>query len=367
MARSGLRAVLLAGFLSMGLAACTAQIESRPVPPAPPVQAFESPRPVTFPRDEGPHADNLEWWYYNGHLVADDGVEYGFHFVVFQSLRGAEAVYAAHLGILDVQGGAHRRDYRFNTQPPPPEGAALHLAISEWTLDIADGVHAFQAESREESSLSLTLTPATPPMFHNEIGWMSGPFGWTYYYSWPRMDVQGVLELDGRPRSVTGEAWFDHQWGDFFVMGYPAGWQWMAVQLDDGSALMLNESRGLDGEVTETIGSYMDASGRVTALRDNSDGIRIENLDTWTSPSTGAVYPYGWRVAIESIGVQIEVTPLLEDQEIDEGVPEPAIYWEGKSSVSGYVGGRKVSGRAYVELTGYVQPEPLEWRLESGG
>ena len=87
-------------------------------------------------------------------------------------------------------------------------------------------------------------------MLHDGIGWMDWPFGWTYYYSYPRIKAAGTLTIGGRDVDVTGEVWFDHQWGDFFVVGKPAGWQWFAVShLDDGSSLMISEVRGADGEV----------------------------------------------------------------------------------------------------------------------
>ncbi len=361
MVRSAGCAWALAMMLAMVSAGCTAASVVRPVPTARPLEPASIPRPISLPSDEGAHANNLEWWYYNGHLLTDSGVEYGFHFVIFQSFLGDEAGYAAHFGITDVEGGAHRHDYRLDSSSGPTLGRAVELSVSGWRLGIEEGVHLFSVTG-DGASLRLSLEPSTPPMLHDETGWLNGPFGWTYYYSWPRMDAVGVLELDGEEFRVTGEAWFDHQWGDFFVMGYPAGWQWMAIQLDDGSSLMLNESRGLDGEVLETIGSFMDSSGQVTALRSGRDGVSIEALDTWTSPDTGGVYPSRWRVGVDSLDLRMEVLPLVSDQEIDEGVPEPSIYWEGKSVVRGAVGGKAVAGRAYVELTGYAHPRPIEWR-----
>ena len=210
--------------------------------------------------------------------------------------------------------------------------------------------------------MELRLEPRTPALLHGGGGWLGGPFGWTYYYTWPRMQVSGDLTLDGESTRVSGEAWFDHQWGDFFVMGHPAGWQWMAVQFDDGSALMLNESRGLDGAVTETIASYLDRDGNDVHLKGDPDGIQIDVVDTWESPHTGAAYPSRWRVRIETLDLDVEVIPVLDDQEVTEGIPEAAIYWEGKSKVSGSRSGQSISGQAYVELTGYVESPEIDWR-----
>ena len=136
----------------------------------------------------------------------------------------------------------------------------------------------------------------------------------------------------------------------------------MAVQFDDGSSLMLNESRGLDGAVTETIGSYLDPDGNAVYLMGEADGINIDVVDTWTSPHTGAAYPSGWSVQIATLDLDIEVVPILDDQEVTEGIPEAAIYWEGKSNVTREPWGESISGRAYVELTGYVESPEIDWR-----
>ena len=60
------------------------------------------------------------------------------------------------------------------------------------------------------------------------------------------MDVTGTLTFHGRPLAVTGEAWFDHQWGDFIAVG-GGGWDWFAVNLDDGADLTLSLVRDADG------------------------------------------------------------------------------------------------------------------------
>ena len=53
------------------------------------------------------------------------------------------------------------------------------------------------------------------------------------------MTAKGTLHLDGRTLTVDGSAWFDHQWGDFISVG-GGGWDWFAVNLDDGTDLTLS-------------------------------------------------------------------------------------------------------------------------------
>lgn len=359
-----------AAALAVLAAACAGGAAPRPVPPPGPPAPTPAPRPLVFPDDELAHDERLEWWYYSGHLETADGDEYGFHFVIFQSLAspggggaGAEASYAAQFSLVDPASGRHFQGARFDVAPRPRPGDALELTVGGWELSAGPPAHALAA-SLDGVALSLILTPTKPPALHNEIGWLAGPTsGWTYYYSWPRMAAEGVLTLGGEPRAVTGQVWMDHQWGDFFVVGHPAGWQWLALQLDDGTEIMVTESRGTDGAVAATYGSLIGQDGSVTALRPGDAAIQLEALGTWTSPHTGAIYPQGWRLRIPSHDIDLELAPVLQDQEITSARPVSAIYWEGEVSVSGASGGRPVSGAGYVELAGYVVPPPLPWRV----
>ena len=40
---------------------------------------------MRLPHDEGAHLLGLEWWYFNGHLATENGQEFSYHFVTFQS------------------------------------------------------------------------------------------------------------------------------------------------------------------------------------------------------------------------------------------------------------------------------------------
>lgn len=50
----------------------------------------------------------------------------------------------------------------------------------------------------------------------------------------PRMAAEGTLTIDGKAVPVTGDVWFDHQWGDFEAA--QLRWNWFALQLTDGAA-----------------------------------------------------------------------------------------------------------------------------------
>src|SRR5438105_4483681 len=95
----------------------------------------------------------------------------------------------------------------------------------------------------------------------------------------------------------------------------------------------------------------MPPRGRCAARRAlGSADFRIEILDTWTSPRGGTRYPSRWRVTVAAEALDIEVSPILADQELALSVR----YWEGAVRVTGRAGGRPAGGVGYVELVGYA-------------
>jgi predicted secreted hydrolase len=96
----------------------------------------------------------------------------------------------------------------------------------------------------------------------------------------------------------------------------------------------------------------VDPVGAVHPLHDGD----FEILPTrhWTSPTTGGTYPMAWQVRLRDPAYQIEVQPLLEDQELASRGTGPS-YWEGAVDAQGSRDGRPVRGRGYVEMTGYAK------------
>jgi predicted secreted hydrolase len=342
------------------------------VPPPPGAEPTPAPRPISIPDDEGRHSNSLEWWYYHGHLNSPGtGEEFGFHFVIFQSRshqdQGGVTTYASQLGVTDVRQSRHVQSARIGVGEQPVGANLVDLNVGGWSLSIDGSGHTIAAAEGPQAQFGVDLRLERPaaPMLHNGIGWIGGPSGWTYYYSWPRMPAEGTVTLEGRTVPVTGEVWMDHQWGDFFVLGYPAGWQWFAIQLDDGSSLMLQEFRDIEGKPVAAFGTFAGADGIPASQTLLPDQYSVQVLDRWRSPNTGAEYPSRWAVNVRApqLGLDLLIEPVAADQEITRGVPPAAIYWEGKSIVRDGTTGQVV-GRAYVELTGYVNPPGPQWMAD---
>jgi predicted secreted hydrolase len=338
--------LLIALVLLLGVA-CT-----RPVMPLPNVpQPSPTPAPpITLPDDAGPHDVLTEWWYVTGHLQDADGHAYGFEFTIFQARRqSAPSGYLAHFAVSDIS------EKRFSHQARASQGqaaTAFPLDVGGWRLASQGGVDTIDAAMQSGPgadppfSLHLRLVDEKPPVLHHGGTIDYGPAGSSQYYSRTRLAVAG--QLDARP--VTGQAWMDHQWGNF-VVPTSLVWDWYSLQLDDQTELMLYVLRGAAGEAISVYGTRVRADGTAEAL--GAGDVQVVATGRWTSPHTGGVYPSGWTLRLPD-GRELVLQPRLQDQELyfpaaaAATVGGPA-YWEGAVSVSG-----AATGQGYVELTGYA-------------
>ena len=165
---------------------------------------------------------------------------------------------------------------------------------------------------------------------------------------------RGTLALDGASQGVVGIAWFDHQWGDFIAIG--GGWDWFAVNLDDGTDLTISLVRDTAGSPVLTYGTLVDAAGEAHHL--GADAFRVTSTARWTSPATGVDYPAGWRIEIPGEQLTIDLQPTVAAQELDTRASTGVIYWEGSQQVEATRNGAPVGGNAYVELTGHTKASP---------
>ncbi len=368
--------------LALVLAGCSGPILARPVPttralPAvatPAASRLPDPQPVLLPRDDGPHDRLTEWWYDTGHLVVDDGRRFGFEMVVFRAERGDLPVaWASHLAVTDEHGDRFLYDQRAQLGEQvsrPVHGGGFDLAVggdlvpgvpdprvTPWTMRGADGHDQVAAMGTADDGtrfgLELTFDPGTSgPVLHDEDGYVDfGEAGGSYYYSRTGLSASGSLTLGDEILPVTGQAWFDHQWGDFIAVG-GGGWDWFAVELKDGTDVTLSLVRDATGGYPLAYGTLVGADGTVSHLP--ADSFDVEVTARWRSPSTGTDYPAGWHITIPSEALVIDLAPTVAAQELDTRDTTGVVYWEGSQVVTATRDGAPIAGEAYVELTGYA-------------
>jgi predicted secreted hydrolase len=236
---------------------------------------------------------------------------------------------------------------------PPPQ------PVTPGSFDVAAGaIRARGGGGRDAISgqtadyrLDLSLSESKPPVLHGQTGYIGvSEAESSYYYSRSRMAATGTLWDRGIAVPVTGEAWMDHQWGDFTLEG-EGGWDWFAAQLDSGTDLMLTVLRGAENRIVLAYGTLIDPAGRAQHVP--AGGFRVRALDSWTSPATGVTYPMGWQVDLPDQGLALRIDPVLPEQEMNTQASVGRGYWEGQVHVSGTAGGSPITGMGYVELTGY--------------
>ncbi|NMB88853.1 MAG: carotenoid 1,2-hydratase [Chloroflexi bacterium] len=327
-------------------------------------------RSFTFPQDDGAHPEfQTEWWYYTGNVYTAEGRPFGFQLTFFR--RGllaqgsaperssewrTDQVYLAHFALSDIQGGgfmAFERSSRGALGLAGAEGEPQYRVwLDDWSVEQAGEGRYHLRAAQEGIALDLDLEDLKGPVLQGEDGYSrkgEDPGNASYYVSRTRLSAQGRLALEGETYELNGSSWMDHEFSTSALAAQQVGWDWFALQLDDGSELMVYQMRHQDGSLDPySSGASIDVDGRLQPLAFGD--YHIEATHSWKSPHSGAVYPAGWRIQAPGLGLDLEILPAQADQELDLSFT----YWEGAVTVHGQRDGQELTGRGYVELTGYA-------------
>ena len=335
---------------------------------------------LQFPRDFGSHPDlQTEWWYITGQLQAG-GRPWGFQLTFFrsrvdvaqglQSPLAAKQLIFAHAALCDVQGQKLRHDQRMARAGMGLAGASesdTHVHINDWFLR-RSAVDARPAEQASHYRAKLAAHDfvldlefdSTQPVLLQGLNGLShkGPEDnqSSYYYSQPQLKVSGAIVVDGKRLPVEpgphNRAWLDHECSQSIMDRNAQGWDWIGMNLDDGSALTAFHLRRKDGGALWAGGSFRAAGQK--AQNFGADLVQFEPLRFWTSPHSQTRYPVAWRV--QTPAGRFEVHALVDDQELDSRASTGAIYWEGLSELRRIAadGSSQRVGGGYLEMTGYA-------------
>jgi predicted secreted hydrolase len=325
-----------------------------------------------FPRDHFSHPDfQTEWWYYTGNVKSADGHRFGFELTFFRegvdrdpTRTGAWAIhdlYVAHLALSDLDGRRFYRAERTNRAGPGLAGASEaedRVWNGNWEVRWQDGDQKLQAVD-DRFELQFTLHSEKVPVIHGENGVSQRAAGrgrGSHYISLTRLATRGRIRLLGKDLDVEGLAWMDHEFFTHQLEDDQVGWDWLSVQLDDNTELMLFRIRRKDGSVDPySAGTFVDARGERTPLHAREFALQPAG-DTWTSAVTRAVYPVHWKISVPKLAIDLEVLTPLPEQEMASGTKLLPNYWEGAVMLSGRKGSSAMRGSGYLEMTGYDRP-----------
>lgn len=330
----------------------------------------------SFPRDHWSHEGyKSEWWYFTGHLRAEDGRRFGYQFTFFRvgvlptapeadSGWSARDLIMGHAAVSDLDRGEHRFSevvYRaipllggFNSWPESLIAWSRGPAGTSGSWELSWNGSGFDFNARDDAQdmfFSLSTRPGKPLIFQGPNGYsrktQSGS-GASLYYSFTRLQTSGELSLDGQTWQVSGESWMDKEFFSSVMESQQIGWDWFSLQLDDRREVMLFRLRQEDGSTDFASGTVVHPDGSTTYL--DGSAFLVASLEHWQSPHTEGVYPSRWRLSIPQEKLELEVVAEVADQENRSRLIDTLYYWEG--AVRLLQNGAHV-GKGFVELTGY--------------
>jgi predicted secreted hydrolase len=318
---------------------------------------------LMFPRDYGAHPDfRIEWWYVTGWLETEDKKTLGFQITFFRSSTGhnpdnpsqfaPKQLIIAHAALSDPAIGRliyDEKSARAGFDLVYAEESDTNVKLDDWYF-LRDSKGLYQAEiNADKFNMRLSLIPTQKMLLQGENGFSrkgSNIEQASYYYSEPHLKVTGSIAHQGKLLTVTGHAWLDHEWSSELLDSRADGWDWVSMNLFDGSSLTAFQIRDKDGEKLWAYAKFRNAVGEV--LFYGLEQVEFIPQRVWQSPHTNTVYPV--EMHIRTGEIEWRLIPLFDDQELDSRGTTGAVYWEGAVRI--FQEQRSV-GQGYLELTGY--------------
>ena len=271
-----------------------------------------------------------------------------------------------HFALTDVDRSEHHAFERFSRAAPGLAGGLagaratpFKVWLEDWSLTgDADGPFPLRLRAADgDIAIDLTLTPLKPLVLQGDQGLSrksAEPGNASYYYSVTRLATHGSVTTPHGTFTTTGHSWLDREWSTSALGPEQTGWDWFALQLDDGRDLMFYRLRRRDG--SSDAGHDYGSSGVLVAAdgstrRLANAEVELTPVGTWISPISGDHYPASWRLRVPSARLDLRITPLIQDQEMRLSVH----YWEGAVAVTGSASGEPIGGHGFLEMT---RPEP---------
>jgi geranylgeranyl pyrophosphate synthase/predicted secreted hydrolase len=384
---------------------------------------WPSPGPIDLVKHDPPHASSTtEWWYLHAHVERDDGRPLSLFAAFFRILKPGKPGDAPSYGhtvtwaLTDLEDGTYYPESRVDPSAPklgaeriksgrgskdPRVNRAMLEALERGVVPLPDRViegeirvatgalsldyGGLRFEKLEEGSYRLRLDNPRDgagcdlvfhleksPVLQGDDGVVKGPGGEDmFYYFVPRCDVAGSVTLRGETRAAKGSGWYDHEFGAVRLppggapalpkdapppKGHDIAWNWIGIQLSDGSeasvySLVHAEDESSAGQWVVVV----EPSGASRTFHE----MTLTPMRTWRSKRTFQEYPTRWTLEVPGAGLRLELEAAADDQEFMTVISKPA-FWEGRVNVHGTRAEGAVTGRAYLERSGFEAIEDLD-------
>jgi predicted secreted hydrolase len=295
---------------------------------------------VQLPRDHYGHPrSGIEWWYFTALVREPRGTRYSVFFTLFSSKGFLVAV--AQVVNLDT-GALVGHSEMLAAGAPGPSALDLHASWSRlgyrpgtnrWSFAVASsGLH-----------VSLSQHPEKPYALHGGGRGVirQSVAGISHYYSATRMRASGTLAVGGKTVALSGESWFDHQWGDYADDPRAFDWDWFSCRFDDRTELMGYQFLDRTGRPLPGLanGTFVARDGHTTAI----DGFEATHDDR-ALRAAGHTWPLDWQLHTASPKLSETVKALFSHQLVRNSIVPT--FWEGVAEAKG-----SHTGPCFVEIS----------------
>ncbi|RHX81138.1 lipocalin-like domain-containing protein [Leptospira yasudae] len=332
-------------------------------------------RPFVFPKDHSFHYPyKVEWCYFVGIIRSSDGKRYGYELSFFKGIFGKNReAFPVHFAISDLENKKHETAQAVERKLGGMAGYdGKRIFSGDFVMEIR-GKTEFHliAKPKNVPGLSLDLHLSAKDsniLIHGDEGKSiksrKNPDFYSYYYSIPGLSTQGELVFNGKKiRIESGNSWMDHEWSSPLDSTRQAelsdksnSWDWICIQLEDGTDLMAFNFRETPGSASESFGTLRLKSGQKTKFEKEGEILFSHDSSFWKSHRTDKKYPLVWNLTTRSTQedstLQLIIEAFFEDQEFDSRPTTGFSYWEGAVKVRGKRAGKSVQGFGYLELKG---------------
>jgi predicted secreted hydrolase len=335
-------------------------------PPPPP---FE----ITLPKDEGQHNDSEEFWKLDLSLQNQGNrfsinIDYYLHETGPQerivtitdegNVSGEEFFLHIRDGSLGI--GYEKLNLTFDSS----------FGIDTWTGDYAVPYqYTYEGQATDGVDelyyLDLVMTAVKDLLLLGDEGSIflsdsdGNAIGTIKGYMITRLSVTGTFRYSGEVYSVTGDAWYQHEWGAISQRDMEE----LRLHLSTATELFLMRYFDpQDESIIEELVYYSKPDGEVIEL--GPGDYELEYLRYWIDPrqpSAIRCFPSEWRFSYTSANTDITLHTSFSYQ-IEK------YHYEGSAPISGTIGGITASGRGFVLLNHpyFSQPNILGFVRDDG-